>query len=235
MNTLSSSNPDQKRLLEYLNLYGYDYNSLARNLNIYRVQRTDYIEIDCTSGNPELSAFVVNTIFQEFLRYYNTVRSIKSQESIDTLRSLMDKKKQELDVKNATLRGEGSANLISENTHNLDVISNLEKTLTDERTKQTTLYYNVRKINQRLADMGVGTETPATAPENDNSEVLILRKAMNDAYAAYVNGGSVDKSLLANYNSLKQQYQTKIVNSNVPDNSTDDKNTDPAGKKNDLI
>lgn len=234
MNMLNSSNPDQKKLLEYLGLYGYDYNSLARNLNIYRVQRTDYIEIDCTSGNPELSAFVVNTIFQQFLRYYNTVRSIKSQESIDTLKSLMDKKKQELDVKNATLRGEGSANLAIENTHNLDVISNLEKTLTDERTNQTTLYYNVRKINQRLADMGVGTQTTVTPPENNNSEVLALRKAMNDAYAAYVNDGSTDKNLLNKYNSLKQQYQTRIVNSSVPDNA-DDKSTDPAGKKNELL
>ncbi len=234
MNMLSSFNPEQKKLLEYLNLYGYDYNSLTKNLNIYRVQRTDYIQIEYTSGNPELSAFVVNTIFQQFLRYYNTVRSRKSQESIDTLRSLMEKKKQELDSKNSLLRGEEPSNLASENTHKLDIISNLEKTLTDERTKQTTHYYDLRKVNQRLADMGVGTQGTTAPPDNNNSETLILRKAMNDAYAAYVNGGSSDKSLLAKYNSLKTQYQTKIINSGSPE-ATDDKNADPEGKKNALI
>ncbi len=234
MNMLSSFNPEQKKLLEYLGLYGYDYNSLTKNLNIYRVQRTDYIQIEYISGNPELSAFVVNNIFQQFLRYYNTVRTVKSQESIDTLRSLMEKKKQELDIKNSLLRGEAPASIAMESTHKLDILSNLEKTLTDERTKQTTLYYNLRKVNQRLADMGVGTQTQTPPPDNSNSETLILRRAMNDTYAAYVNGGSTDKSLLAKYNSLKAQYQTKIINS-APAETGDDKGTDPEGKKNSLI
>ena len=85
MSMLTSFDPEEKRLLELLKLYGYDYKTLYNNLNVFRLQRTDYIQIEYISPNPELSAFIVNNVFQQFLRYYKNVRSDKSQESIDTL------------------------------------------------------------------------------------------------------------------------------------------------------
>src|SRR6186713_3737882 len=85
MSVLTSYKPEEKQLLEYLNLYGYSYKEISQNLNIFQVPRTDFLQIDYMSENPELSAFVVNNVFQEFLRYYRGIRSSKSQESIDTL------------------------------------------------------------------------------------------------------------------------------------------------------
>jgi uncharacterized protein involved in exopolysaccharide biosynthesis len=68
MSILTSYKPDEKKMLEFLKLYKYDYNSIAQDLSVYRVERTDYIQINYTSENPELSAFMVNTVFQEFVR-----------------------------------------------------------------------------------------------------------------------------------------------------------------------
>src|SRR6218665_4011874 len=96
MSLLTSYRPEEKKMIEFLKLYGYDYKSIQRVLNVYRLQRTDYIQIDYISENPELSAFAVNTVYNEFIRYYKYVRSTKSIEAIDTLRSLMEKKRQEL-------------------------------------------------------------------------------------------------------------------------------------------
>ena len=232
---LNSFKPDEKNLLEFLALYGYDYKTIAKKLNVFRVERTDYMQIEFLSENPELSAFVVNTVFQQFLRYYNTVRNRKSHESIDTLRSIMEKKKQVLEGKNVQLKGEGiPANVEIENTHKLDMISNLEKTLTDEKTKQTTLYYALRKINGRLADMGV-TVSSKTVVDNSNGEIIILHKAMNEAYAAYVNGGSTDKNLLSKYNSLKTDYQNKVINSSSSTDRGDKTAENSATRKEDLL
>ena len=232
---LNSFKPDEKNLLEFLALYGYDYKTIAKKLNVFRVERTDYMQIEFLSENPELSAFVVNTVFQQFLRYYNTVRNRKSHESIDTLRSIMEKKKQVLEGKNVQLKGEGiPANVEIENTHKLDMISNLEKTLTDEKTKQTTLYYALRKINGRLADMGV-TVSSKTVVDNSNGEIIILHKAMNEAYAAYVNGGSTDKNLLSKYNSLKTDYQNKVINSTSSTDRGDKTAENSATRKEDLL
>ncbi|HEY4109290.1 GumC family protein [Puia sp.] len=238
---LSSFNPDEKKLLEFLTLYGYDYKSLNKYLNVGRLQGTDYLEIEFKSENPELSAFVVNTLYQQFLRYYNTTRGHRSQEGVDTLRSLMEKKKQELDLKNAALRGEAPVGAAAD-SRKLAELTNLDRALTDEKARQLNLYSNLRKVNQRLVNMGVDAQTAtnqtATPPDNTNSEVLMLRKAMNEAYMAYINSGSNDKNLLNRYNQLKTEYQNKIINSNsttykAADGTT--KTEDPAGKKADLI
>jgi Mrp family chromosome partitioning ATPase/uncharacterized protein involved in exopolysaccharide biosynthesis len=213
MSMLTSFDPEEKRLLELLKLYGYDYRTLFNNLNVFRLQRTDYIQIEYISPNPELSAFVVNTVFQQFLRYYKNVRSDKSQESIDTLRSLLEKKKQVLDEKGKLLQNEGLGQVGQENSSKLELIMNLETTLTEEKNKQTNLGYEMQKIDQRLAALNrTSGNTPAGGNNTDNQELLSLRRQMNDAYAAYANSGSDDPSLLKKYNALKADYQSKVLN-----------------------
>ncbi len=221
LSILTSYNPEEKKLLELLKLYGYDFTGIMRGLSIYRLQRTDYLQIDFTSENPELSAYVANATYQQLISYYGLQRSNKSQESIDTLRSLMEKRKAELDAKNSLLRSEGLIDVSMESSSKLDVITDLEKVLTEEKSKQTSLSYELRKVNQRIAN--ISTPGKTLPPDASNDEILLLKKSMNEAYMAYVNDGSKDKSLLNRYNQLKSQYQDKIIN--LQSRSTDDNNT----------
>lgn len=224
MSMLTSFDPEEKRLLELLKLYGYDYRTLFNNLNVFRLQRTDYIQIEYISPNPELSAFIVNTVFQQFLRYYKNVRSDKSQESIDTLQSLLEKKKQTMDEKGKLLQSEGLGQVGQENSSKLDLIMNLETTLTSEKNKQTNLGYEMQKIDQRLAALNKGTSGSTSAGGNstDNQELLSLRRQMNDAYAAYAASGSQDPVLLKKYTSLKADYQAKVLNASSETTGTID-------------
>jgi len=212
MGILTSFKPDEKKLLELIKLYGYDYKTIYNSLNVFRLQRTDYIQIEYTSPNPELSAFVVNATFQQFLRYYKNVRSNKSQESIDTLQSLLEKKKQALDEKNKLLQSEGVVDVGQENGSKLELIMNLETTLTEEKNKQTRLTLNLQRLNQRL-NAPAGTSNNTDNSSRNNDDLLSLRKQRDDAYAAYVNSGSGDPALLKKYNQLKQDYQNRILSS----------------------
>ncbi len=235
MSLLTSYKPEEKKLLEFLSLYGYDHKSLGRNLSVYRLQRTDYIQIDYSSENPELSAYIVNNLFQQFIRYYKNVRSNTSQESIDTLKSLMEKKKQDLDFKNALLgQAGGSVDVGIQSTSTFDLISSFEQSLAQEKNNQTNLYSSLRKINQRIASAS-GTKPTTTNPA-DNEELLMLRKAMQDAYTAYLNTGSTDKALLNRYNQLKAEYQSKLSNAepvtNLP--KTTESLSELIQKKNDI-
>jgi Mrp family chromosome partitioning ATPase len=153
----------------------------------------------------------------------------------------MERKKAELDAKNALLRGEAPVGAAAD-SRKLAELNNLDRALTDEKARQVNLYSNLRKVNQRLTNMGVEAGTPAqqtvTPSDNTNSEVLMLRNAMRDAYMAYINSGSSDKNLLNKYNQLKTEYQNKIINSSpntykAPDGTT--KIDDPAAKKADLL
>lgn len=209
MSMLTSFNHDEKKLLELLNFFGYDHNSLANSINVYRLQRTDYFQIDCVSENPNLSAFVVNNLYDQFLRYYKSVRFSKSQESIDTLRSLMEKKKQDLDIKNALLREQGVTDVNMVNTSKLDIIANLEKTLTDEKSKRTKLIYSLQKIDQKLKS---NDNSSVNESINNNDEILLLKKTMSNVYLEYLKTGSTDQALLNRYNQLKASYQEKMSN-----------------------
>ncbi|HEY4061608.1 MAG TPA: AAA family ATPase [Puia sp.] len=230
MSPLNSYKPAERDLLEYLTLYKYDYTSIINNLSVARLQRTDYIQIEFTSENPELSAYVVNTLFQEFLRYYKTVRSNISHESIDTLQSLLEKKKQELDAKNEQLRSEGMINVGQENSSKFEMIMNLEGALTEEQNKKTNNEFALQKINRRLTDLkGGGKSTTGSGSDatGSNDEILILRRAMSDAYLAYINSGSSDETLRKKYEQLKSDYQAKVANAGPrPGNENGDVDTE---------
>jgi len=217
MNLLTSYKPEEKNLLELIKVYGYDYKTITQNLSVYRLQRTDYIQFDYVSPNPELSAFVVNNIFQQFIRYYGNIRSSRSKESIDTLRNLMEKKKQLLDEKNLVLRGNGIVDGELQNTSSLDIIGTLEESLTQQKIKQDELYASLKKVNQRIA--GAGSEKTDIPDYSNNEELITLRKEMNQAFTDYTAGGSTDKVLLNRYNTLRSEYNKKMADAGPARNS----------------
>lgn len=230
MSVLTSYKPDEKKLLEFLNFYGYSYKKLSQNLNIYWVQRTDYIQVDGVSENPDLSAFICNNVFEQFIRYYRGIRSSKSQESVDTLRSIMEKKKQELDDKNTLLRGEDPTDATAKNTSTFETIGDLQKSLTTEKNNQTDLYYSLRKINQRITSAGGNSNSTST---NNNEELILARNAMNAAYSEYLKTG--DKNMLNKYNTLKAEYTQKYGDSKTTvSGTTSDNIKDLLQKKNEL-
>ena len=240
MSVLTSYKPEEKKLLEFLDLYGYGYKDLVRYFMVYEVQRTDYIQMDCTTENAELSAFIVNHMFQEFLRYYRNIRSEKSQESIDTLASMMEKKRQILEEKNKLLRGEGIEDVTTANTSKYDLISHLEQAESDENSKQTDYYYQLRSVNSKLTALGAGgSKGGAVAPSNNNEELIQARKAMNEAYTDYLKSNN-DKALLAKYNQLKTEYNSKfaaatpVSTGGVMPDKTGDLITELQEKKSDL-
>jgi len=230
MSVLTSYNPEEKALLEYLNLYGYGYKYLITYLNVYRVQATDYVEVNCKTENPELSAFMVNRSYADFLRVYKNIRSTKSQESIDTLESIMEKKKQEYDEKQKLVRDAGLTDIAAETSSQQDLIAQAEQQLSDENDKQTDYSYQLRRIEQKLEALGVpSTPGGKTASPNNNEELVQARKAMNDAYAEYLKTNDKDK--LARYNQLRQEYYSKYVNSEPVSSG----GTNTSSERNDLL
>jgi uncharacterized protein involved in exopolysaccharide biosynthesis/Mrp family chromosome partitioning ATPase len=205
MSVLTSYKPDEKKLLEFLKLYGYDYNSLSQNLNIYRLDRTDYIQVDYRSENPELSAFVVNTVYKDFVRYYKYIRNERTSESIDTLRSLLEKKRQDRLDANQKIASTGLLNVDDANKSSFDLISSLQQTLDDEQDKLTTNQIALQNVNDQLANAGSGTPHVT-----DNSDILSLKSQRDKAYQAYLNSGSTDQNALNQYNKLNQQYQDRV-------------------------
>jgi len=101
---LSLYNRDENGLNELLISMHYDERSLRKYLDISRQEESDFISVTFTSENPQLSAFVVNTLCKEFINYYTT--NVKKNESnaVDFLSNLLVEKRNALNAKKDELQ-----------------------------------------------------------------------------------------------------------------------------------
>lgn len=224
MQMLSPSLKQDKKLLNLLNLYHYDYGTITHNLSVSRYENSDYLNISYVSIDPSLSAFAVNTVYEQFIRYYGTNRDRTFKVSIDTLRSMMEKKKQVLDEKNRILQQAGIGSSADQSSSDLNVIPNLQTELTNQKSKLASLQADLKKVNQRLTDL----DSRPSENLGVNDEIIQLKNAMNAAYSDYLK--SNDPADLKKYNNLSAKYQQKVLSLR----SNTESGKDPVTEKVDL-
>lgn len=81
--------PEEKKLNDMIVDMGYGANTLREKLIIYRTGAGDYIDIEFEAEHPELAAYVINTLAQEFISD-NSLRVVgNNKKTIDFLESFM--------------------------------------------------------------------------------------------------------------------------------------------------
>ncbi|GEP98360.1 exopolysaccharide transport family protein [Chitinophaga cymbidii] len=207
---LTSYNPEERKVLEYMKLCKYDYESIRKALQVKRLQRTDYIDITYRSENPEQSAFVVNTLYREFTRYYRSLRSERTVENVGTFEELVQKKKDELDQKVEALRmyksSEGLLNIEAASGSELSLISQLEKSHLDESANNNTIRSSLQTVEEQLRIISQGK--PAYT---NNEEIVNIRKQINKLNDEYIRTGSNDHDLEQQIKTLRKQYQAAMA------------------------
>ena len=93
---LSSYNQDENGLLVLINSMGYGYEALNKNIGIYRPNNSDFIDITFDSDDPNLSAFVVNSLTQEFINYYSDFVKNNQQKTVNFLDTMLRQKEAEM-------------------------------------------------------------------------------------------------------------------------------------------
>ena len=213
MELLTSFNLEDKKLLELLKLYEYDYASLTDMLFVDRLKRTDYVDIRFFSENPQLSAYVVNTHCSEFLRYYNSLRSDRSVETINTLSSLVAQKRKELSEREEALRdfksSERVLNVEAESASQVEQIAGYESALSEARQKVQGLTFSINDYNERINEMSFGKK--GLLASNTNAEILSLREQINELNRQYINTGSNNEELLERISDLRSQLQLRLA------------------------
>jgi len=97
-------NSDENGMYSVLRSMGYDNEILRDKIRINRAGDSDFINIEFTSENPELSAFVVNTLSNEFINYYSDLVKINQNKATTFLGKLLAEKKKAMDQKIDSLR-----------------------------------------------------------------------------------------------------------------------------------
>lgn len=213
---LTSYKPEERKLLEYMKLCKYDNESITKTLKVNRLPRTDYIDISYGSENPEQSAFVVNTLYQEFIRYYRSLRSERGVENVETFEELVNKKKIELDAKVEALRSykssEGILNVEAASGTEMGLISQLEKALLDEKGNVNIMQANLNNISDQITKASQGKTTFNTS----GNEIVSLRKQINQLNDEYLRTGSTDEVIADKIKALRKQLNTLLSNTSTP-------------------
>jgi len=93
---LSSFNSDEAGMIKLIASMGYDYDGLDKNLRSYRPNNSDFIDIYFESENANLSAFVVNSLAQEFINYYADFVKNNKLKTVNFLDTVMKQKEAEM-------------------------------------------------------------------------------------------------------------------------------------------
>jgi succinoglycan biosynthesis transport protein ExoP len=178
MELISPYHTDEKKVFDLLGLYGYDGWSLAGKLAFTRVERTDFINIFFRSENPELSAYVVNTIGEQFLRFFNSIYGVRSQESTARLDSLAGSKKRIVDSLTSRLQEYrqriGTPNVADRASAAMSVVQELTSNYQRELAKLNTLRGELNAVETQLRNLG--SVSVGGTSVNNNPEILRLQR-----------------------------------------------------------
>ncbi|RYE25882.1 MAG: lipopolysaccharide biosynthesis protein, partial [Sphingobacteriaceae bacterium] len=95
---LDLTDPDEAGLESVLAAQQYDAESLKKNLTVYRADNSDFVHLEFPSEQPQLSAFVLNSLCKEFIAYTSSSEQKNKGNANEFLQKLV---KQKLDTMNA--------------------------------------------------------------------------------------------------------------------------------------
>ncbi len=95
---------DQNGLNQLLISMGYDDQTLQKKIILYRVNNSDFIDVEVESENPFLSAFIINTLCKEFIDYYSGYTKSNQLRAVNFLDTLMKQKYDSMNNKMRMLR-----------------------------------------------------------------------------------------------------------------------------------
>lgn len=178
MELISPYNEDEKKVFDLIGLYGYDGWALSKSLSFDRVERTDFINIFFRSENPELSAYVVNTIGEQFIRFFNSIYGVRNMESTAKLDSLTSSKKRIVDslTEKLTVYRDriGTPNVADRAQAAMSVVQELTSNYQGELARLNQLRGELAAVETQLRS--IGNTSSGSSGGNNNSEILRLQR-----------------------------------------------------------
>lgn len=216
INTYIETDQKLKKLLE---AYEYNFDDINDDIQISRIRNTDYVSVNAFTENPFLSAFMVNTLCSEFLRYNLTTLSARSSASVSTFERLVNQKKKELQEKAEQLREFKSNNSLlnfsAESESKIAQLTELETSLEAEQRKLRTYTLQLEDVDDQIRNAGGSLST-------NNTDIVELRKKISRLNQRYISTGSNNNKLLDSLNDLRTEQQRLIISASRKTNNTDE-------------
>ncbi len=207
------STEDDLFLRDILRTMGYDYIDLVSSLSVYRVKTTDYMKFEFTSEDPELSAFAVNTLAEEFIRYYSRVKSERSDASVEFFTRLAFQKKNELDQRNNELKmykmEHQIVNIDDQSSARIGQIQSLELQREEERKRIPANAQAIRAIDRQLSE----ADAQVASKQANSQRVQVIRDELTDLtnQAVSLSAAGLDDSAVRQQIDSKRRQLNNVV------------------------
>lgn len=179
---LNTFEEEDNKLLTVLYSYRYDFGTLMENLDIGRQGTSDFINVEYISENPLLSAYLVNTLCTEFIRFNRSNKVGKSSESIELLESILAQKKKVLDTKTEALNTFKAVNqvynLSAESQQKIQQLTEYQLSRETEQKKISGLQLSLNTVEGRIKPL---QEKGQDELMHVNQRIIDLRKKINEA------------------------------------------------------
>lgn len=206
---LSPYDPDDQHLLRMLSEKSYLGWQLLDDINIFRVRDTDFVKIQFLSEDPFLSAFVVNTLAEEYIRYENSQNKGFSGQSVDFFAQQMNEKRNVMEEKSKAydnfLRNNGLVSIGAESEAKLNQISEYELMEQEAENEVQRLELSVQDIKSQI-EQSERTSNRTTT----NEKVIQIREKINELTQLYRQSGSTDTTLSNAIRKLRYDLQIQM-------------------------
>lgn len=188
-----ADNGNRIKLYDILSKAGYDEESILKKLVIARNGESDFIKLEYKSSNPYLSAYVVNTLANNFIVYYTSLSVAGQKQSLDILDTILRKKQDEMNQKNAQVLS-ASANAAAKAVSAATSQRKTEmafQSINEARTRRLEVVRQINSIQGAIAEInkklqGEGGYINPNASK-ENSEIINIEEKIRIAYQKYIN------------------------------------------------
>lgn len=189
---------DEKAILDLLKARSYDSRSLLKSLTVSRVNNSDFIKVSCATEDPLLTAFVVNQVADQFIRFHNNMRVNNSSESLHFFSTLLQEKELALQKRVERLNlfklENNIVDLTAESQSKIALITQLEQSKSTTIAQLNAIQIELQRINSDLARNNGSTSSPDGSSVTEK-RIQDLRAELKKLNIQYVNGGSSDAKL----------------------------------------
>lgn len=210
MQVLNSAKDEDRKLMDILNYYGYDYGTLIEKIGIKRINFSDYVGIEYVSENPQLSAFLVNTLVEEFQRYHNNAQGQRSGKSVEFFASLAAEKKRVLDEKRNLLQSYQSdsklLNVGVESDTKIGQIAALEQEKQTEESRLVGYELTLKNINHQINSLKSNNDGSVR-----NTRIVELKNKIDRLNSRNINTGGRNQQIQDSINVLTDQLRAEYA------------------------
>ncbi len=185
---LNLNNKEDREFLKLLESMKYDQESLEKKLLVYRINNSDYIDMQYESESPALSAAVLNNLAKELIDHYSITLLESNTRALAFMDSLVKQKQTVLSSKMANLQNynvsNGVVNVDEEANSILGEISDLEAQKQAAQKAYTSSSISLKNLNDRYSEKSKTYSEVSVSQLNQ--QIAALRKSINLANEEYI-------------------------------------------------